>query len=97
MTREELQEIKDAVSLLSRVCNSFSTAEVAEVFSQAVRLEHRTLQQSMFRCFVKTMYDWAQDHKKGWYDLRNQATCEASTKFVKLFEDTGGYPPLPYM
>lgn len=77
--KEVAEELSDFVN------GSLSYRE--QDFVNEVLSEHRTLQQSMFRLFVHCMDGWAEMHKSGMYDARNEATCVISSKIAKVKED----------
>lgn len=80
---DNLRESREgkAMSQLSDAVNSMSFN--ARNFANAARLEHRTLQQSIFRCAVEIIKVYASDDYT--YDGRNQASHELAKKIV----DTG--------
>ena len=55
-----------------------------EIFAKLMMREHRTLQQSAMRLFMKCIEQWAiQEHS----DLRNEATIALCKKIMKSVED----------
>lgn len=60
-------------------------------FANAIMREHRTLQQSMFRLFIKTISEWAKLSELQ-YDLRNEYTVQSSKKIMKVLEGFGTVP-----
>lgn len=48
---------------------------------------HRTLQQAMFRLFMQCVVQWADQHDKGFSDLRNKFTGEVSVKLLAVLEE----------
>jgi len=85
----EDKDIKDLVSKLSGLVNPFNFEH--EKFTQAVLNEHRTLQQSIFRLFIKTISQWAK-LQENHYDLRNEYTVLTSRKIMKELEEDDGVP-----
>lgn len=81
----ESRGIETGKKLMSMV-NSYNNQEILD-FIQNVTSDHRTLQQSAFRVFMKCVDVWAENYNSGNYDLRNEQTCKMSAEIKKLFED----------
>lgn len=71
---------------LMNIVNSYNVQEITD-FVNVVTTDHRTLQQSAFRTFMKCVEVWAENYESGNYDLRNEQTCKMSAEIKKLFED----------
>jgi len=77
---KEAKEIKEKV--FSYINNMGHNKEfLAKIFTD----QHPTIQQSLFGVIVIAIKKWAEDCDKGWYDLRNEATCKACKKIVETF------------
>ncbi len=68
-----------------------------DYFIAQLNCKHRTLQQSLMRNIIIPLIKmWAGNMVKGWYDLRNQATCELSENILKdviePYEQENGLP-----
>jgi hypothetical protein len=79
----EKENAKEVVDHLSRFVNSMGRNP--KYFVDAVKCEHRTLQQSMFNVFLACIEGWA-NLPEGWYDLRNEYTVMNSRKIIKALE-----------
>ena len=78
---------KDVVNELSKFANAMCPK--SEEFAEEVMREHRTLQQSMFGLFLRTIEEWAKQEN---YDLRNEYTVETSKKIMELLDDSSHTP-----
>ena len=63
-------------------------------FLAAISHQHPTHQQNIFRILYITCRQWAENKKKGWFDLRNEATVEGAERIV---EALGTDFPIPYI
>jgi len=82
--REEA--VENAVKVLSEFVNTMSHDK--DGFAARVMREHRTLQQSMFALFLRTIEEWSQQEE--WqHDLRNEFAVEKSKEIMKLFVGSG--------
>ena len=59
-----------------------STVKVAQKMAK----EHRYLQQEMFRVCIEYIKVLAENHKKGWYDPRNEWATKTSVSIVEHLE-----------
>ena len=88
MTEIDLQTTREYVAAkeLEHSLNSFGWKP--EVFAQAVKTYHRTLQQELFRTIVATIKVIASDDN--WVDGRNRASHETAKAIVEsgVLEDT---------
>jgi len=82
-------EIKLIVSGLSKLANARSCD--SDIFSEEILKEHRTIQQSIFRMFLKTIDKWAKLPETH-YDLRNEYTVLTSRKIMKELDGIDGVP-----
>ena len=82
--REEAME--NAVKVLSDFVNNMGHDK--DGFATRVMREHRTLQQSMFALFLRTIEEWSQQEECQ-RDLRNEFTVEKSKEIMKLFIGSG--------
>lgn len=73
-------DAKEMVEKFSRIVNCFNDTEVAEVISDCIMKEHRTLQQAMMRVFMHQIKVWSETP---FYDLRNEDTIKLSKKIMK--------------
>jgi len=62
-----------------------------KAFADAVRREHRSIQQSVFTAVVALLDGWAQDADNHNFDLRNEDTVRAAQR---LMNAVGGTPGL---
>ena len=84
MTNKETA--KKAMETLINCSNVMgSDKDVAEAISEALKGEHRTLQQAFFRSFVMAMGDYK--------NSRSDARNEASVKFAKVVSEGENYFP----
>ena len=84
-----MSDAKQVVNELSKFANAMCPK--GQEFAQEIMREHRTLQQSMFGLFLRTMEEWSkQEH----YDLRNEYTVETSKKIMELL---GGCSRTPFI
>jgi len=72
----------DAAREFLSFINDFGAEE--EDFAEAVCSDHRTLQQSTMRVFMRCVQKWAKAYESKHYDLRNEATCRLSSEIVKI-------------
>lgn len=75
--------------ILSDFVNNYNAPE--EDFIKSFKLQHRTLQQSMIRLFLKTMVDYAELDN---YDGRNEGAVKMCKELVELYEEKHGCKPL---
>ena len=69
-------------------CNTMSNSEEEQKFAEELCYRtHRTIQQTAFGVMVRCMKLWADEHKKGSYDLRNEATVQICKRVIDLLED----------
>ena len=80
---------KELVSLLSQYVNSMCVNQ--KDFAEEVMREHRTLQQSMFGLFLRTIEEWSNQEN---YDPRNEYAVETSKKIMELL---GGSSQTPFI
>lgn len=71
--------MKEAMTAVIDATNSMTEREMAVGMLEALNGSHRTLQQTFFRVFVKTMNEYGSQYDKGIFDARN----EAAAKFAK--------------
>jgi len=77
-----------AEKLLDYVNSSLSRDED---FAERIMRSHRTLQQNVFRLFIKCVKKWAEQDKRGYYDPRNEQTVKLSAKIMEI-EDVEAIP-----
>ena len=83
-SREEA--VENAVKVLSDFVNIMGHDK--DGFAAMVMREHRTLHQSMFALFLRTIEEWSQQEE--WQrDLRNEFAVEKSKEIMKLFNGSG--------
>ena len=80
---EDVAAGQEMAEQLANFVNTFGS-DRTEACARAMVHQHRTLQQSMTRLFVRFMELQAQEDD---YDLRNQASIRFARKLVKLMED----------
>lgn len=83
------EDSREMASQLSNFVNSFDCDIDGCV--DAILEQHRTLQQSIFRLFLKTINKWSK-LDESLYDLRNECTVETSKKIMKALQGTDGVP-----
>ncbi len=59
----------------------------AKAFAEAIRMEHRTVQQNVGRVVIELLHQWAGDLDRGNYDLRNEDIVRASADLIAGVED----------
>ena len=59
-----------------------------ETFAQALRREHRSLQQNTMRAVVELLKQWAADADSGNYDLRNEDTVKLARDLLAGVDNT---------
>jgi len=83
LTSKKKQELDTLANDLAGIVNG-GNEDVYNCFVAQINCKHRTLQQSLMRNIIIPMINqWANNMKKGWYDLRNQSTCELSEIIVE--------------
>ena len=86
MDNDRQEAMENAVKVLSNFVNNMSHDK--DGFAENVMREHRTLQQSMFALFLRTIEEWSKQEE--WQrDLRNEFTVEKSKEIMKLFNGSG--------
>lgn len=87
----QLQHDRDR-TLYSRISNAVNGGGVGDIAEEFAR-DHRTLQQGVVRSIIRPILErLAEDHAKGWYDLRNESAGRWATKALAAVEDE--YLPL---
>lgn len=61
-----------------------------KAFADAVRREHRSIQQSVFIAVVALLDGWARDADTNNFDLRNEDTVKASLRLMNAVGGTDG-------
>lgn len=89
MSRKE--DAQQAARALAEFANWASTDEFEE-FVNTLTSEHRTLQQSVFRLMTECIRGWSDCYDEEWYDLRNEATVEASKELWERTLKHRGFP-----
>lgn len=77
---------EDVADLLMDAVNS-SAFDNKAFAKQITERTHRTLQQSFFRAIMACVRTWSQMHHEKWFDLRNEATVNASAKIEEVLKD----------
>ena len=80
---------KELVSLISKYVNAMCCDQKG--FAEEVMREHRTLQQSMFGLFIRTIEEWS---KQPHFDARNEYTV---TKSKEIMAVLGGCSQTPFI
>ena len=88
-SRTHKQKAIDAANDLADAMNSFSNEEDIEAFVTAVHLQHRTLQQSMFKAVLALLVSWAELEGPGRYDGRNEFTILTAKKIIDFLKSEG--------
>jgi hypothetical protein len=86
--QEKIKEIRSAVSAIIAETNGGDTVAIVEGLVQAIRTNHRTLQQA----FIGVIKDALVEYGKAecGYDLRNEASVEWARKVSVI--DENGFP-----
>ncbi len=99
MTNDEVDaEFSTAAKRLVDLCNYFggmgSKDDIggAALLVEAIRKEHRTIQQNFWRIIISAMMIYAEDEKNP--DLRNQASVDMTKKVTKFIKENNIYLPL---
>ena len=80
------ERAKQAALNLSNAVNEMSFDAVS--FAEAIRRDHRSLQQSTMRVFVELLKQWAEDANTGNFDLRNEDTVKLARDLLDGVEHT---------
>lgn len=96
----------DLANAFSYFANGASKQDIEE-FAKLVNSDHRTLQQTMFAIMMKCVEMWAADYDNGYFDARNEMSCQASKQIVEHLDynnppaaplfDKGKLLGLPYI
>jgi hypothetical protein len=63
--------------------------EVGDCFINAVRRNHRTLQQNFFgHILLRCIKDFAKRHDEGQFDARNEESCKAAKRMETIANNT---------
>ena len=82
-----MSDTKQVIKELSKFANTMCPR--GQEFAEEIMREHRTIQQSMFGLFLRTIEEWSkQEH----YDLRNKYTVENSKKIMELLDGCSQTP-----
>jgi hypothetical protein len=72
--------------------------EVIDGFLEGLSGTHRTLQQNFGNLLIASIRHLAEAKKRGWYDLRNEATVNLCEKLAEVVEaETHGADRLPFI
>lgn len=77
----------ETLQKLIRFVNKLSCPE--KVFAKLMMNEHRTLQQSTMRLFLRTIEEWSKQEN---YDLRNEQTIKICKKIMEALGDNKSLP-----
>ena len=87
-------ELKDATNeelfeeLYNRLNRMNREDEIKDALEKTLGHLHRTLQQNFFRhLIVPAVQYFAKQHEAGWYDLRNEASCETAVKMLPIVDE----------
>lgn len=78
---------KEVAEALSRCANNFGPEKGINKFVETIMRDHRTLQQTMFRFMLQTIYRWSEQHDSGMFDGRNEFTVKTCKKIVEALKD----------
>lgn len=78
---EEAQKMAEAIANFANNYNS-PNKELAD----AIMLQHRTIQQSIFEMFLFVIHEWSKRTAYGKHDLRNEYTVKKSAEIMKLLD-----------
>jgi len=76
---------KELADAMSKFVNSFNPD--SKTFVEAVTNDHKTLQQSTMRLFMKCIERWAEMRDEGSFDRRNEDTCRISKEIMTKVEN----------
>jgi hypothetical protein len=95
MTNVDLNNItaEQLAYALERFANNSRTDKQEELADNLCR-NHRTHQQSMFGLFIVWCKKLSENKKQGFYDARNEKSCEVASQVMDYME---GYTSLPYI
>ena len=82
---------KDMACALTGFVNNYSCER--EAFVAAMMVQHRTLQQSVFKLFAMMVKEWAAAYKEDRFDDRNAKTCEVSKRIMSALGEDMEYIP----
>ncbi len=86
MNQDKQDRMNQAVDTLTNIVNNFNYDENIEVFYNAFKREHRTLQQSLMRVMLGTIQKIASDEQYG-TDARNADTKKVCTDLIEAFDN----------
>lgn len=69
--------------------NRMARTDGEQRFVDRVMREHRTIQQSIFSLFLRTIEGWSKQER---FDARNEFTVEKSKEIMELFPCGSGTP-----
>lgn len=87
MTAEELSKE------FSHFINRADTSDI-KTLVLGITNNHRTLQQCTFGLFMALIQEWKRLYESGYYDARNEFTCQKSKEIVENIEYMDLRPPL---
>jgi hypothetical protein len=92
--RKRKERIKNIVNDLFDELNKMGNEEkVGEHFIEAIRYQHRTLQQNFFgHVVLPVIKDFAKRFDEGNYDMRNEASCSTAKKIEPVIKDVNRLP-----
>lgn len=96
----EEHDARALVGYLSRFANCWDHGEGRAFVCEAIRSEHRTIQQNIARLLFDLVNGWADDYGAGRWDARNEAAlraCHAWRLFVTHTQQDRFPPPLPFI
>jgi len=72
---------------MAKTFNTYNYKETTRDFVDEVTNQHRTLQQATFRALLKVVEKFAENHRAGQFDGRNEAACQLADKIYEAFGD----------
>ena len=77
----------ELIAEISKFANAMASQD-AEFAAQVMR-EHRTIQQSIFGLFLRTIEEWSKQEN---YDLRNEYTVKKSKEIMGVVDNSSATP-----
>jgi len=83
------ERIKDIIDKLFTELNRMGNErKVGEFVTEAIRYQHRTLQQNYFsNVILPSIKDFAKRYDEGQFDLRNEESCKLAKKIEPVVKD----------
>jgi len=91
--QKDYEEACDALETLFNLVNRGGHPVIEDAVTDAIKIQHRTLQQSFFRSIVMpSVNTFAELNESKFTDLRNESACECAAALKPIMD--GHYMPL---